>query len=50
MKHYVSPLAALLAVLGIEDLIMVPIMLGGHSQPPMAAIIASGVLGAASAA
>jgi hypothetical protein len=46
MKPYLNPLAALLIVLGLEDLIMVPIMLGAHSQPPMAAIIASGVLGA----
>jgi hypothetical protein len=45
MKSYMNPLAALLAVLGLQDLIMVPIMLGAHSQPPMAAIIASGVLG-----
>jgi hypothetical protein len=50
MKPYLSPLAALLTVLGLEDLIMVPIMLGAHSQPPMAAIIASGVLGAATLA
>jgi hypothetical protein len=47
MKAYINPLAVLLAVLGLEDLIMVPIMLGAHSQPPMAAIVASGVLGAA---
>jgi hypothetical protein len=50
MKPYLNPLAALLIVLGLEDLIMVPIMLGAHSQPPMAAIIASGVLGAATLA
>jgi hypothetical protein len=50
MKPYFSPLAALLTVLGIEDLIMVPIMLEAHSQPPVAAIIASGVLGAATLA
>jgi hypothetical protein len=50
MKSYLNPLTALLAVLGLEDLIMVPIMLGAHSQPPMAAIIASGVLGAATLA
>ena len=50
MKPYLSPLAALLVVLGFEDLIMEPIMLGAHSQPPMAAIIASGVLGAATLA
>lgn len=50
MKSYLNPLTVLLAVLGLEDLIMVPIMLGAHSQPPMAAIIASGVLGAATLA
>ena len=50
LRLYLSPLAALLVVLGLEDLIMVPIMLGAHSQPPMAAIIASGVVGAATLA
>jgi hypothetical protein len=40
------PLAALLAVLGLEDLIMVQ----ARSQPPVAAIIAYGVLGAATLA
>jgi hypothetical protein len=50
MKSYINPLAALLAILGLQDLIMVPIMLEAHSQPPMAAIIASGVLGAATLA
>ena len=46
MKSPITPLAALLAVLGLEDLIIVPVMIHAHSQPPMAAIIASGVLGA----
>jgi hypothetical protein len=46
MKSYLNPLTALLALLGIEDLVMVPFMLGAHSQPPMAATVASGVLGA----
>jgi len=50
MKCPVIPLAALLAVLGLEDLIMVPVMVQAHSQPPTAAIIASGVLGAATLA
>jgi hypothetical protein len=50
MKSYINPLTAILAILGLEDLVMVPIMLGAHSQPPMAAIIASGVLGVATLA
>jgi hypothetical protein len=45
MKSPMTHLAALLAVLGLEDLIMVPIMAEARSQPPVAAIIASGVLG-----
>jgi hypothetical protein len=45
MKSYLNPLTALLALLGLEDLVMVPFMLGAHSQPPMAATVASGVLG-----
>lgn len=47
MKSLVTPLAAVLAVLGLEDLIMVPIMIEAHNQPPTAASILSGVLGAA---
>ncbi len=48
MKSYVTPLAALLAVLGLADLVMVPFMLQVHNdQPPMAATILSGVLGVA---
>jgi hypothetical protein len=50
MKFPLTPLAALLAVLGLEDLIVVPVMLQAHSQPPLVAIIASGVLGAATLA
>jgi hypothetical protein len=50
MKSPFFPLTALLVVLGLEDLIMVPVMVQAHSQPPMAAIIASGVLGAATLA
>jgi len=50
MKSYIAPLAALLAVLGLEDLIIVPVMVQAHSQPPVAAIIGSGVLGAATLA
>jgi hypothetical protein len=46
MRSPVTLLAALLAVLGLEDLVLVPVMVQAHSQPPMAAIIASGVLGA----
>ena len=44
-----TPLAALLAVLGIEDLAMIPVMVQAqaHNQPPMAATVLSGVLGAA---
>jgi hypothetical protein len=45
MKTPITPLTALLAVLGLGDLIMVPVMLQAHSQPPAAAIILSGVLG-----
>ncbi len=45
-----TPLAALLAVFGLEDLIMVPVMVQARSQPPVAAIIASGVLGTATLA
>jgi hypothetical protein len=45
MKSHINPLTALLAILGLEDLIMVPFMLSAHSQPPMAATVASGVLG-----
>jgi hypothetical protein len=47
MKSTVTPLAALLAVLGLEDLIMIPFMIQAHNQPPMAATILSGVLGVA---
>jgi len=50
MKSLFTPLAVILAVVGLEDLIMVPVMIQAHSQPPMAAIIASGVLGAATLA
>jgi hypothetical protein len=50
MKSPLTPLAALLAILGLEDLVMVPVMVQAHSQPPAAAIIASGVLGAATLA
>jgi uncharacterized membrane protein len=50
MKSPITPLITLLAVLGLEDLILVPFMVQAHSQPPMAAIIASGVLGAATLA
>jgi hypothetical protein len=50
MKSLITPLAVILAVVGLEDLIMVPVMVAAHSQPPMAAIIASGVLGAATLA
>jgi uncharacterized membrane protein YfcA len=45
MKSYVTPLTVILAVLGLEDLIMVPVMLAAHSQPPMPAIILSAVIG-----
>jgi hypothetical protein len=47
MKSPVTPLAAVLAVLGLEDLIMIPFMIHAHNQPPVAATILSGVLGAA---
>jgi hypothetical protein len=47
MKSPLTPLAALLAVLGLEDLIMIPFMVQSHNQPPVAATILSGVLGAA---
>jgi hypothetical protein len=49
MKSPWRPLIALLAVLGIEDLAMVPVMVlaPAHNQPPMAAAALSGVLGAA---
>jgi hypothetical protein len=50
MKSPMTPLAALLAVLGLEDLIMVPVMIQARSQPPVAAIIASGVVGTATLA
>jgi hypothetical protein len=50
MKSPATLLAALLAVLGLGDLIIVPVMIQAYSQPPMAAIIASGVLGAATLA
>ncbi len=50
MKSPFTPLAAILAVLGLEDLIIIPFMVQAHPQPPMAAIIASGVLGAATLA
>ena len=50
MKSPITSLAAVLAVVGLEDLIIVPVMVAAHSQPPMAAIIASGVLGAATLA
>jgi hypothetical protein len=50
MKSPFIPLAALLAILGLEDLVMVPVMIQAHNQPPMVAIIASGVLGAATLA
>jgi hypothetical protein len=49
-ESYHHPLAAPLAVLGLEDLIMVPVMVQARSQPPVAATIASGVLGAATLA
>jgi hypothetical protein len=47
MKSLVTPLAVLLAVLGLEDLIMIPVMIQAHNQPPMPVTILSGVLGAA---
>jgi hypothetical protein len=47
MKSPITPLAALLAVLGLEDLVMIPVMIHAHNQPPTAATILSGVLGAA---
>jgi hypothetical protein len=50
MKSPFTPLAALLAVLGIEDLAMVPVMVQAHSQPPQAAIVLSGLLGVATLA
>jgi hypothetical protein len=46
MRSPFTPLAALLAVLGIEDLAMIPVMVQAHNQPPMAATVLSGVLGA----
>jgi hypothetical protein len=54
MKAGFRPLAALLAILGAEDLVMVPIMIGANHHhagtPPAAAIVLSGVLGAATLA
>jgi hypothetical protein len=50
MKSPLTPLASLLVVLGLEDLAIIPVMVQAHSQPPMAAIIASGLLGAATLA
>jgi hypothetical protein len=50
MKSPVTPLTALLAVLGIEDLAMIPVMVQAHNEPPMAATVLSGVLGAATLA
>jgi hypothetical protein len=45
MKSGFRPLAVLLAVLGIVDLAMVPVMINANNPPPMAATILSGVLG-----
>ena len=47
MKSPTTSLAVLLAVVGIEDLAMIPFMVGApaHDQPPMAATALSGVLG-----
>jgi hypothetical protein len=46
MRVPFTPLAAVLAAVGLLDLIMVPVMVSAHSQPPMAATIGSGVIGA----
>jgi hypothetical protein len=47
MKSPTTSLAVLLAVLGIEDLAMIPFMVSApaHNQPPAAATMLSGVLG-----
>ncbi len=54
MKSGFRQLAALLAVVGAEDLVMVPFMIDANQHnagtPPMAAIVLSGVLGAATLA
>jgi uncharacterized membrane protein (DUF2068 family) len=49
MKTQFRQLAALLAVLGIGDLVMVPVMYHANQQhagtPPMAAIVLGGIIG-----
>jgi hypothetical protein len=47
MKSPFTLLAALLVILGIDDLVMVPVMAmaPAHNQPPLAATVLSAVLG-----
>jgi uncharacterized membrane protein (DUF2068 family) len=49
MKSQFRQLAALLAILGVGDLVMVPVMYHANQQhagtPPMAAIVLGGILG-----
>jgi hypothetical protein len=47
MKSGFKPLAALLAILAVQDLVMVPIMAHANPGPPLPATVLSGVLGIA---